>query len=142
MGRGCALQAKRAYPGVAKTLGNLIKAYGNRTQIIQEGIDTNATLVAFPVKPAGRVLTSREELVWHMAKKFKPGQWAPGWALKADINVISTSIDQLVRLTNKRRWEKIVLVRPGCGAGELSWNVVKPILESGLDDRFYSITYS
>ena len=142
MGKGCALEAKRAYPGVAKELGQKIKSFGNVTQIIRHSIRTNPSLVAFPVKRTGMHIKSRLDVVWHMAKRFKPGDFVPGWALKADPVLIRESAMRLAALANQHGWEKVVLVRPGCGAGTLRWDEVKPILEEYLDDRFFVITYN
>jgi len=55
--------------------------------------------------------------------------------------LIKTSATQLVVITNVYGWHKVVLPRPGCGAGELSWPAVKAELDQILDDRFYSITF-
>ncbi len=45
MGRGCAFEAKRKYPHLAKDLGELIQAYGNRVWGFP-----NTNLISFPVK--------------------------------------------------------------------------------------------
>jgi hypothetical protein len=44
MGRGCALEATRKFPGVARELGKLIRGNGNVVQFIRFG------LLSFPVK--------------------------------------------------------------------------------------------
>ena len=63
------------------------------------------------------------------------------WWEKADINLIESSLLDLVRLIE---WCKeyspikvpIYMVRPGCSNGRLDWKDVKPVLEKYLDDRF------
>lgn len=57
------------------------------------------------------------------------------------LDVISRSCEQLIELTNKLGFSKVVLPRPGCGAGELNYyQDVQPILQK-LDGRFYVITF-
>ena len=62
-------------------------------------------------------------------------------ATKQDIEIIKQSAYQLVELADSNPWNTIVLPRPGCGAGELSWEQVEPVLANILDDRFKVITY-
>ena len=61
--------------------------------------------------------------------------------MKASLEIIETSAYQLVDLANNNPWNTIVLPRPGCGAGELSWEQVEPVVANILDDRFKIITH-
>lgn len=148
MGRGCAKRVAELRPELPQLLGNDIRTYGNRvhTHGFTSGPLSGLTLVMFPVKCErfkSRPATKLENfVVGRMVKRFKPGDMIPGWACKADLLIIERSADQLVNLADERNWSKVVLPRPGCGCGELSWqNEVKPLLEGILDDRFYSITF-
>ena len=38
-------------------------------------------------------------------------------------------------------YERIVIPRPGCGAGERSWASIQEVLKPILDDRFFVITF-
>lgn len=142
MGRGCAKQAAQLLPFLPDRLGQLIRTNGNNVQILHEADAT--ALVSFPVKPEGGVINSMDDIVQHMQSRVPSNGWMPGWAWKADLSIIERSAQQLVALANQR-WpdplHRIVLPRPGCGAGELDWQQVRPMLKHYLDDRFAVITY-
>jgi hypothetical protein len=111
MGAGCALDAKNKFKGIDLKLGNLIKQNGNIVQIIME---YPKPIVAFPTKN---------------------NYWE-----KSDVNLIKQSLNQLITLTDKMKWKKVVLPRPGCNNGGLSWfGLIKPLLEQILNERFYVI---
>jgi len=112
MGAGNARQARDKFSGIDKKLGDLIKENGNIVQIVWEIEST--FILSFPVKH--------------------------NWWEKADIDLVESSTKQLVELTDKMGWEKVILPRPGCHNGKLKWlSEVKPILRKYLDDRFYII---
>jgi hypothetical protein len=139
MGRGCALQARNNYPNLAKLLGSSIRKKGNNCNFLIKDSDTH--IYSFPVKHIQAKINSLEELVPHMRNKLKVGDMAPGWALKADMELILTSANQMLLLANENNWSTIIIPRPGCGAGELSWTQVGLSLHSVLDDRFKAITF-
>jgi len=127
MGRGIALEAKNAYPDLPKSLGSMINKHGNKVFGFYFG---SIWLFTVPVKPT--VGPNGE----------------PGWRAKAQIPLIEDSIKQLVgaepyyglmrNISDSMNTliEKIYMPRPGCGNGGLKWEVVKPIIEPYLDDRF------
>ena len=56
-----------------------------------------------------------------------------------DLKIIEQSCHELVELVNYKQWKRVVVPRPGCGRGGLSWNEVEPILKNYFDARFYLI---
>lgn len=59
------------------------------------------------------------------------------WMNSANINLIVDSIQELVRRVTDLEIEKIYMVRPGCGNGQLDWETqVKPEIKPFLDNRF------
>jgi len=141
MGRGCAKAAADFNPRLPLALGNAIKSAGNIVQ--QIGVLSDLyRIVAFPVKPVSALcLPDKSNVVKHMQSRMTPGKMVPGWACIADIKLIEYSANRLRDLAYEKDWIDIVLPRPGCGYGELSWSNVFPVLNSILDDSFYSITY-
>lgn len=139
MGRGCAEAAARYFPHLPALLGKELKQNGNRINNL--GDYNGVWLMSFPVKPIAEPFTNDSQVVRHMRGKYRVGQLIPGWACIANLEIIKASARQLVELTNKHKWDTVVLPRPGCGAGELSWDVVKPLLEEILDNRFICMTF-
>lgn len=124
MGRGCALEAKNMFPGIALQLGNLLRWKGNHVHHVFTHGTEFWELVTFPVKH--------------------------NWWEMADMELIERSARELVELLDfeaaqviEGYWQpqRVVLPRPGCGNGQLRWEDVKPVLEKILDDRFYVITF-
>lgn len=118
MGRGCALEAKELYDGVAAYLGKCIREEGNKVHFLfGRGVNgpDDVGLISFPVKHQ-----------WHE---------------KADLKLIRTSALQLVELMNFNSHKIIVMPKPGCGNGKLKWADVKAVLEPILDNRFHVITF-
>jgi hypothetical protein len=115
MGRGCALEAKLRYPTLPKMLGERLRDHGNHVHMFEE-----LGLITFPVKHH--------------------------WALDADLELIDRSANELALMMSTRHAEgfctiadhieTVVMPRPGCGNGRLSWDKVRPILDRYLDDNY------
>lgn len=116
MGRGCALEAKQRVEDIDLTFGRLLRKHGSRVVVIipmynyrPVHIGTCA-IVSFPVKRH--------------------------WREDADLELIERSVGELLELSEEYGWRTVVMPRPGCGAGKLSWDTVRPLLANQLDDRF------
>src|SRR5262245_10865559 len=103
MGRGCAAEAAKRFPGLAKTLGAFIRVYGNVPWWGKGGIGIGGDLFSFPVKH--------------------------NWYEKADLGLIKKSALRLAFWAANNPREILILPRPGCGNGKLTWDQVKPVIE-------------
>lgn len=139
MGKGIAKQIKQYFPDIAYDLGQLIKTNGNKVNLIYPSEPDVPAILSYPVKPVRKVCTSHDDYVSHM--RFNIGDMIPGWACKADPKIIIQSAYQLVELANRHDWKTILIPRVGCGAGELDWEDIKPLIEPILDDRFIAMTF-
>lgn len=95
----------------------------------------------FPELPAvlGRLIRQRgnhvHELGWGLVS-FPVEQTpfeVPG------LGLIERSCQELLALTDRRNWPRVVVPRPGCGGGGLDWQEVRPILQRYFDQRFWVI---
>lgn len=114
MGRGCAREAAQRWPHMPALLGRAILDGGVSTTDL--GTWSDEHIVAMPVKH--------------------------NWWKPADLSLIEHSAQDLADLTTLRKWSTVVLPRPGCGNGQLSWRDVEPVLRNILDNRFTVITFA
>jgi hypothetical protein len=114
MGRGCAKEAADRWPWLPKLLGESINTIGNCIRIFNLGTELT-TVVTMPVK-----------------HEF--------W-MTADIELIEkntanlAALAELWQMMNKRP-PTVAMPRPGCGAGQLNWEDVRPIIAQ-LPDNFH-----
>ena len=115
MGRGCALEAKSKVPGIEYHFARRLNEHGNRVMLLAK-LPDGSRLASFPVKHH--------------------------WKDEADLALIRRSAGQLVALADTFGFERVVIPRPGCGNGRLSWTAVKDALADALDERFSVITFA
>lgn len=60
------------------------------------------------------------------------------WSLP-DLRLIARSARELLDLADCEAWTTIVVPRPGCGGGGLTWHEVRPLLAKVFDARFLVI---
>ena len=140
MGMGIAWQVLNELPDIDLMYGSLIKEEGHKVHIINHP-DSDVPVVMFPVKPVTKVITDMNQVVGHMYGNCTVGQEAPGWATTADLAIIEQSAKQLKELADTHGWKRVIAPRFGCGAGELSWEDVEPVVAPYLDDRFDIYTF-
>ena len=100
MGRGVALQAKQRNPGLEFKFGTLINEVGNIFQVTEE-MDNLRTLAIFPTK-------------YH-------------WKERSSRILIAESVLFLREFAIKIPHAIIILPRPGCGNGGLSWEGISSL---------------
>ena len=83
MGKGCAKEATRRWPGIAKILGSKLQ---EGTNIVHRLIQEENTIIAsFPVKPVcGVCKEDHSNVVRNRRNEFNPRDKAPGCAAMAD----------------------------------------------------------
>jgi hypothetical protein len=121
MGKGSALSAKQNYRNIDLTLGKMLVAEGNHVH----RLSAEPLILSFPVKNH--------------------------WRDKADMELIMRSCDELMAMVDtlsaarekdgKDPLKRILLPRPGCGAGSLLWTDVQPHIAPLLDDRIVVVSY-
>jgi hypothetical protein len=144
MGKGIAAQAKEKYPGISSKIGSLIDTYNNRVFKLGK-YEPYLNIWTMPVKPTRvKYEGGKPEslIVRHMISQFKIGDVIPGWACIADKNIIIESAKQIQEFALALPKETCVyLPRPGCGAGELLWSDIKPIIYKILGNNCICCSY-
>jgi hypothetical protein len=114
MGRGVALQAKQRWPELPRILGVNIQIFGNHVFDLWQP-PNEPLFISFPVKAH--------------------------WREQADLELIKRSCRELMAVADRLELEHIILPKPGCGNGRLSWDIVRPAISPLLDDRVSVLYY-
>lgn len=116
MGKGVALEAKKIFPKIDILLSEHLSLFGNIPGHLLSFKGTS--LFSFPVKR----------------------HWNEDASLKI-IKKSSLFLKAFVDFLEEDHPLSIVIPRPGCGAGNLSWeNDVKPVIEEIFDERFLIVS--
>jgi hypothetical protein len=116
MGGGIAKQALQRYPRIDNTLGQHLVLVPNNlvTTLVLDTI-REQRIISFPTKR--------------------------DWKDDADLELIRKSAHALMRYIDAHRLGEVLLPRPGCGLGNLDYQIVKSEIEPILDDRVVVVTY-
>lgn len=140
MGRGSAHQIANIFPEIKLILGSYLLEFGNHVHLFPFKFD-KMHLVSFPVKPDYVFpKKDRSNIVSHMRQGVTDSKRFPGWVSIANVDLIKQSCKELVKITNNHKWTKVVLPKPGCGAGGLNWDIVGNEICNLLDNRFFIIS--
>lgn len=130
MGRGTARQASRLWYGIAKVLGEKINKKGNKVFLLTHELENGIRYFKLPRKDGPLLMPVPWHVVTFPVKKI--------WSDPADLTLIKESCIQLLDLIKEKGWKRVLLPRPGCGNGGLSWESnVRPLLKKtiGKDDH-------
>jgi hypothetical protein len=145
MGRGIALQACERFPDLKKYVGQKLLEKDPESPLVDYSEwSKDCNFITFQVKPASVIAAADlSNVVKHWRSKVRPNGYVPGFAAIANKELIVKSClslyslieslsyvtiknDGITPLLSRRR---IALPKPGCGAGELSWEEIEPLIE-------------
>ena len=112
MGAGIAKDCRDKFPGVDERLAFILNNYGVR--VAHLGGYEFGKIIAFPTKNK--------------------------WRDPSDIQLIKKSCKELMYVIERYDYNKILLPKPGCSNGKLSWDFVKKEIEPLLDERVYIVS--
>lgn len=120
MGAGLALDAKTRYPGIVFDLGAHLRREGNVVGWLRT--DPHQ-LISIPVKPSFIKLETPEhkfKILPKVRSLYGIGETVLGFYCMADIEIIETSLNQLVDFIKKNSLKTVFIPLLGCGNGGLS----------------------
>lgn len=134
MGRGCAKEAADRFPRVPWLLGQSLVTRGNVPWKLGHIWNASGLTPFWPSDVLGFDINQITNIPGSELWTF-PVKWH--WQHPADTRLIVQSAKLLVyELDRLKREDLVVIPRPGCGNGKLSWEQVQPLLSPILDDRF------
>jgi hypothetical protein len=127
MGGGSAGECAKRWPETNVRLGKCLKNYGTNVPFVIGALDVEGKYL----EPSLKIIKD---------KKFKTlivsFPTIDNLIEGAKLSLIENSAKELKKMADRFELRGIVIGRPGCGIGSLSYEDVKPVLESILDDRF------
>lgn len=119
--------------GVVSHSGNLIMGAGNALEAKKLFPGLPAKLGAWVDEHGNRPFICREEGILTLPTKRH-------WQDMSNALFIRDNVIKLVELVDKYKLHHIVMPRPGCGNGGLTWGFVAPYIDDILDERFTVIS--
>lgn len=77
--------------------------------------------------------------IQHGSPHFVALQTKTHWRDSSSYVLVERSLKRLQLITWTLDWQKILMIRPGCGNGGLEWPLVKEIFEKNNFNKFYVI---
>lgn len=115
MGKGVAKECLERYPRADIFFGKMVREQGNKPHYYFPEIGKKTLIISLPTKH--------------------------DWRNASDLELIKSSLEELVKIADKFNLSTVLLPRPGCGLGGLQWtDVVEPLAASILDDRFIVVS--
>lgn len=133
MGGGCAGMAARRWPEIEDRYGELLSIVGHVPVILGILYQDNPTYVHS--LSSAPTLDPKYKFTYLVAYPTMHSIME-----RASLSLVARSAHLLSEMADTNGWTKVVVPRPGVGVGSLSWeDVVKPLIENILDDRFILI---
>lgn len=120
MGAGLAYDAKNRYPGIVYELGLHLRKNGNVVGWLRK---EPHQIIAIPVKPSFHKIENQNQkrkILPRVRKLYGIGETVPGFHCMADIELIESSLNQLVEFIAKNSLNTVFIPLLGCGNGGLS----------------------
>lgn len=120
MGAGLAYDAKNRYPGIVYELGLHLRKNGNVVGWLRK---EPHQIIAIPVKPSFYKIENQNQkrkILPRVRKLYGIGETVPGFNCMADIELIESSLNQLVEFIAKNSLNTVFIPLLGCGNGGLS----------------------
>lgn len=138
MGAGLALDCKNRFPWIPSQLGAYYESYLRLDDEGKENFNF-CSIISAPADTEGKHPGENNFHVRQLYIVSFPTKY--NWRDNSNINLIEKSaVGFIGQLKNWNIYNKdlvAVMPRVGCGLGKLKWNVVKPVLDAHLDQRFH-----
>lgn len=138
MGAGVAKQAVNKYKkliNLPKILGASLKEFGNHVYLLRKVLPY---VFSFPTKTVTE--TDPNKLLPYFFESQRGKSSFPGWMCKSSLELIEQSCIELVEYIDDLHLGTVLIPRPGCSNGGLTYEEVRPVLKKYLNDRFVVIT--
>jgi hypothetical protein len=124
---------------IVVTTGGMLTADGRA--LLGRGLAKMAGM-RFPwfARQLGECITAGGNHVYHVGERLIAFPVEESPFTNPDPRLISRSATELTALVDQQGWQRVIVPRPGCGTGGLSWREVKPLLEAIMDNRFCIIS--